>query len=119
MPIMFAICSDRMVRGTANKETAKERPDMTETKPTIENSKPQVGFDWRDWLPYLAEADMPEADKQASIEALWSIVIAFVDLGFEVKSHADTCGEAIDLKAALAAAVVSSEEDKNTKEDAA
>ena len=62
---------------------------------------------------------MPEADKQASIEALWSIVIAFVDLGFEVKSPADTCGEAIDLKAALAAAVVNSQEDNDTEEDAA
>ena len=92
---------------------------MTETTPTTENSKPQVDFDWHDWLPFLAEADMPEADKQASIEALWSIVIAFVGLGFEVTAPADTCGEAIDLKAALAAAVVNFEEDINTEEDAA
>ena len=92
---------------------------MTETTPTTDNSKPQVGFDWRDWLPYLAEADMSEADKQASIEALWSVVIAFVDLGFEAKSPADTCGEAIDLKAALAAAVLDSETDEGTEEDAA
>jgi len=89
-------------------------PETPPTSPTPPSR--QVAFDWRDWLPYLADADIPNADKQAMIEALWSIIQAFVDLGFEVKSpdelSAQTCGEAIDLKAALAAAMVSSSDEE-------
>lgn len=92
---------------------------MTQTPPQQQpetRPKPQVGFEWRDWLEYLAVTDIPEADKQALIEALWAIVLGFVDLGFEVKSPQETCGQALNLSAALAAAVVNSEE---TEEDAA
>jgi len=88
-----------------------ETPHTSPTPPPHE-----VAFDWRDWLPHLAEADIPDADKQAMIEALWSIVVAFVALGFAVKSTADLCGESIDLKAALEAAMVSSD---NARGDAA
>ena len=71
--------------------------------------RPSVQFDWQDWLPYLADADIPEDQQQEWIETLWSIVLGFVDLGFDVKSPSETCGEALDLKAALEAAVLRSD----------
>jgi hypothetical protein len=77
----------------------------------------QVAFDWQDWLPHIVDSDIPDDQKQAFIEALWSIVLAFVDLGFDVKSPQETCGESIDLKAALAAAMLNSS--KLEEEDAA
>lgn len=82
---------------------------MTDTAPPKRThqmlSRPTVAFDWRDWLPYLDD-DIPEDQKRQLIEALWSIILSFVDLGFEVKSPADICGESIDLKAALEATVL-------------
>ncbi|MEM9699402.1 MAG: hypothetical protein AAF943_11490 [Pseudomonadota bacterium] len=78
--------------------------------------RPSVHFDWLDWLPYLADADMTNAEKQEHIETLWALVLGFVDLGFAVGSDEDNCGEAFDLKDVLAAAVLNSGENK---EDAA
>lgn len=71
----------------------------------------QLYFDWEEWLPYLAESDTTDAEKRAMIEALWSIVIAFVDLGWEVgDTPPETCGQSLDLTAALRSAVVDSHE---------
>lgn len=92
---------------------------MNQTPTPTATEKParkEVAFDWREWLPHLAESDLTDSEKQAMIEALWSIVLCFVDMGFDVKTAAETCGEAIDLKAALAAAMLNS---KSNEEDAA
>lgn len=42
---------------------------------------------------YLADADLTEVERRQVLEALWSIIVAFVDLGFEVHP-AQTCGQA-------------------------
>ena len=66
------------------------------------SKSPTVAFDWQDWLPYIADSDLSDDQKRELIETLWSIVIAFVDLGFEVGPPADkTCGQSFDLAAAL------------------
>jgi len=98
---------------------------MTDTAPpkridSIPRS-PTVAFDWQDWLPYLDD-DIPEDQKRQLIEVLWTIILSFVDLGFDVKSPADICGETIDLKAALETAVLNSRDaqtDTDLEEDAA
>lgn len=46
------------------------------------------------------------------------MVLGFVDLGYEVKSSAETCGEAFDLAAILRAAMVNSGDDTETGEEA-
>ena len=78
-----------------------------------------VSFDWREFLPHLAEADLTDAEKQAFIETMWSIVLAFVDLGFEVGADPESCGERLDLSAALRDAVVSSPVPQTKTGDAA
>ena len=40
---------------------------------------------------------------------MWSIVIAFVDLGFDVRAPSETCGQALDLTSALQRVVVQSD----------
>lgn len=85
------------------------------------SAPPVLRFDWQDWLPYLGDDDIPEAEKRALIETLWSIVLAFVDLGWSVTptsgepaAGADageapkSRGQVVDLKAALEAAVLRS-----------
>lgn len=78
---------------------------------------PSLRFDWQDWLPYLEDADMSLDQKQSLIETLWSIVAAFVDLGWQVKPAAEICGQTIDLKAALEAAVLRSDDVTYEQED--
>ena len=64
---------------------------------------PALRFDWADWLPYLEDEDIPEDQKRALIETLWSIVVAFVDLGWQLNPKSEIGGEAFDLKAILTA----------------
>lgn len=97
-----------------------DRPGSEETSAEAQGTytpgtRPALHFDWRDWLPYLDAADAPEDQKREMIETLWAIILTFVDLGWEVtdrpaEARAETCGQALDLTAALRAAVVNSED---------
>lgn len=69
----------------------------------LRKSAPSLRFDWMDWLPYLEDDDIPEERKRELIEALWSIVVAFVDFGWRIDANPET-GAALDLKAILDAA---------------
>lgn len=66
-------------------------------------SVPALRFDWTDWLPYLEDQDIPEEQKREIIETLWSIVVAFVDLGWQLNPRPEFCGQPLDLKAILEA----------------
>ena len=84
---------------------------MTETTPPhlpthLAPAEPTLAFDWSEWLPYLADMDAPPEQKREMIETLWSIILAFVDLGYAVKSPAEIRGQVPDLRADLALAMV-------------
>lgn len=87
-------------------------PGASQTQP------PKLVFDWREWIVHLDDQDASEAKKRAAIEAVWSIVLTFVDLQWEVVGREKSCGQDFDLAAALAAAVVNSEEEEAEREDA-
>ena len=87
--------------------------------PTNSPPNPQttIHFDWQEWLPYIEDADLTDAQKQEMIETLWSIVLAFVDLGWEVgAAPKETCVQVPDLKAALATAVLHSTDTNQEQE---
>ncbi|MEM1277736.1 MAG: hypothetical protein AAGH74_14520, partial [Pseudomonadota bacterium] len=68
-----------------------------------------------DRLPFLEAWEAPEARKREMIETLWVIVKTFADLGWEITEEAstnpeETCGQVLDLRAALMAAVLRSED---------
>ena len=44
----------------------------------------------------LDESDLSPAEQRELIETLWSIVLAFVDLGFDLSPVQQICGEAED-----------------------
>lgn len=93
---------------------------MSVPKPTPPPApaRPGLHLNWEEWLPYLDDLNATEAEKRQFIETLWSIVIAFVDLGWDVApgpSSKETCGQVLDLRAALEAAMVQSE-DPQTEE---
>lgn len=77
---------------------------MTDTDTDPHHPAPALRFDWTDWLPYLEDQDVPDEQKRELIETLWSIVVSFVDLGWQIKPASETCGGALDLKAILTAA---------------
>jgi len=105
---------------------------MNQHKPTAptENVPPVLRFDWRDWLPYFEDENIPEDQKRVLIETIWSIVVGFVDLGWSItptagvdgqdskgrNTVAQSCGQTIDLKVALETAVLRSESVGNGKE---
>jgi hypothetical protein len=67
-------------------------------------------------LPYFDDRDVPLEKKREMIETLWSLVLSFVDLGFALNPTQISCGEELDLKALLEAAVLNSDQSrtKNT-----
>lgn len=52
------------------------------------------------------------------IETVWSIAMAFVDLGWDVDTSENTSGQSFDLTAALRAAVLNSEESQDKQQEA-
>lgn len=91
---------------------SKPLPPLPPLTDKFRNAPPRLQFDWQEWLPYLEQADATEAEKRELIEALWSIVIAFVDLGWEIGGAIDldqeNGGQPCELKAVLATAVLQS-----------
>lgn len=73
------------------------------TENNLKPSVPALRFDWSDWLPYLEDQDVPDEQKRELIETLWSVVVAFVDLGWQINSKQQIAGSEIDLKAILMA----------------
>jgi len=85
---------------------------MTEDTNSSKNLNPgptAIRFDWRDWEQYLENSDLPDDKKREFIETLWAIVMGFVDLGYGLNPAQEICGEVIDLKAVLEAAVLNSD----------
>ncbi len=63
--------------------------DELETKGTLQAMisaapKPSVGIDIEKYQAWLDDPDLTDTQKKQIIEALWSIMVAFVDLGFGV-----------------------------------
>lgn len=70
---------------------------------------PSLEVDWELYGHFLDSSDLSDDQKREFVETLWSIVLSFVDLGFDIKSPQETCGKTIDLRAALEAAVLKSD----------
>lgn len=58
--------------------------------------RPSLTVDWELYAAMLEESDMPLAQQKELIETLWSIVVMFVDLGFDLNPVAQICGETDD-----------------------
>lgn len=80
------------------------------TTPPKPPPKPSIHLSWEDWLPYLAESNASDEEKRLLIETLWTIMIAFADLKWDIVAAEETSGQPLDLTAVLRAAVVNSDE---------
>lgn len=69
---------------------------MTDSSPTngtdiaegASNRRPTLTLDVALYETYLADKNLGEAQKRELLEALWSIIVGFVDLGFAVEPAA-------------------------------
>ncbi|MEP1520930.1 hypothetical protein [Ascidiaceihabitans sp.] len=93
---------------------------MPEHTPPQTPIPPHLHHNWEDWLPYLTHSEASDAEKRVLIEAVWNIVVAFAELGWDVDTAtvapAKTSGKVIDLAAALQAAVLYSETPQQREE---
>ena len=73
--------------------------------------RPALKLDVERYQKMLDSTDLNEEEKQDFLETVWSIVIGFVDLGFEIhplqQVNSDGCGQELDLSSFLASDVVS------------
>ena len=111
-----SLASQNSLQKGSDMQFPKDPPESTPRPP------PKLLFNWEDWLPYLADADATDEQKRELIETIWSIVCNFVDLGWEVGDalplRKKTCGKDIDLKAALQAAMLHSNDNEKESEEA-
>lgn len=56
-------------------------------------TRPSLSVDWEVYAAMLEDSDMPLDQQQELIETLWSIVVMFVDLGYDIKPVPQICGE--------------------------
>lgn len=55
--------------------------------------RPSLSVDWEVYAAKLEDSDMPLDQQQELIETLWSIVVMFVDLGYDLHTIPQNCGE--------------------------
>jgi hypothetical protein len=82
----------------SNSRQGRKDDAMRDTPPNFnpETAPTTLTIDWDAYLPFFEDDDISEADKQELIEALWSIVVSFVDLGFGVHPVQQACGKGDD-----------------------
>lgn len=66
---------------------------LSSTTPTL---FPSLTVDWVLYAAMLEDSDMPLDQQKELIETLWSIVVMFVDLGFDLHPVQQICGELDD-----------------------
>lgn len=59
-----------------------QKPEGLATPPT----RPSLSIDWELYADYLDGSDLSDDEKREFIQAIWYIMVSFVDLGFDVKS---------------------------------
>jgi hypothetical protein len=58
-----------------------------------EKSRPTLTVDWMAYAHHLEDSAMSDDEKREFIETLWSVVVSFIDMGFDVRSPDDACGQ--------------------------
>ena len=94
---------------------------MTDAPPDSDQSKapPSLSIDWEAYLPFFENEEISDEDKRELIGILWSIMVSFVDLGFDIHPVQQACGEDQDDLASDIADVLSCDDqaDRDDKRD--
>lgn len=60
----------------------KELPDACRAA----QQRPSLSIDWKLSAEYFDDTNLTDDEKREFIQAIWYIMVSFVDLGFDVKS---------------------------------
>lgn len=93
-----------------------ERDGVPET--AAAHPKRIVTVDVEKYQAYLDDSGMTDAEKTAYLEALWSLIVSFVELGFGVHPLQEVCGKTPEIEGQGAKAAfdgVSSEQPENNE----
>ena len=90
---------------------------MKDTADPPKSNCPSIRLDIKDWMSYLEDKNVPEAEKITLVETVWDIAKAFVDLGWELDTAEENSGQSYDLTAALCAAVLHSNSNVTDEEN--
>ena len=68
---------------------ANDRPETKETPSIAPETNaatrlPALAFDFREYQRFVDDSDWTEAQKREFLEAVWQIIVGFVDLGFKL-----------------------------------
>lgn len=77
----------------------KNAPDLGKAVAGAFENKPikSLTIDAERYQHMLDDSGMSEAEKAEFLEALWSIVVAFVELGYGIHPAQEVCGQDEDL----------------------
>lgn len=70
--------------------------DWSSQEEDVLTHRPSLSVDWELYAAMLEDSDMPLEQQKELIETLWSIVVSFVDLGFDLHSVQQICGQSDD-----------------------
>jgi hypothetical protein len=102
-------------------QVGRKRQAMTDMPPEFnpETAPPRLTIDWDAYLPFFEDENISEDQKREMIEALWSIMVSFVDLGFGIHPIQQACGKDISLAEMPAADVLNLSDTTTVFEQAA
>lgn len=70
---------------------------------------PPITLSEGEWLDFFDQVDASDAEKRELIQALWTMMMAFVDISLTCASHPETCGQGFGLAAVPPSAVLDSD----------
>lgn len=71
--------------------------EKTSSDSTKVDGRLALTVDWDKYANYLDNSDLAESEKREFLEALWSIVVNFVDLGFQINPVQQVCGQELQI----------------------
>ena len=84
----------------------RDKPDMVTT------ARPALKLDVERYEKMLNDCDLTEEQRQEFLETIWTIIVGFVDLGYDIhplqQATSEDCGQDLDLSSFMAENVVSS-----------
>lgn len=88
----------RSQEGTTKAMERKEKNGETGSKALAERTPLVVTVDYEKYERFLKDSDWSEEQKCQFIDALWRIIVSFVDLGFGVHPAQQACGQLEDIE---------------------
>ena len=86
---------------------------IDQNKPeTVTTTRPALKLDVERYEKMLNDCDLTEQQRQDFLETIWTIIVGFVDLGFDIhpvqQAVSEGCGQGLDLSDFMAENVISS-----------